>query len=316
MLARFVLLRRRFHLIATPSAERAASRRSRSHLWGEETARRSSARTESGSVLVLALLYFVSVSLVVTALATWTENDLYNTTNFASARTLQFAATSATDLAIQSIRYTPLLSAGQTLNAGPPSYCWGGGPVSQLSGSNSTDGLNIEVWCSTLWNPSSANTRVVTISTCPSGVAASACALNPTLQAVVSFDDYPSGVSAPNNGACAVYCGSGMTIESWTRSPTIPTASSINPSSGPVAGGATIAITGTGFVSSSTVSLVLETGSTPSPSNVVLSPASVTFVNSTTMTFVAPSLSAGGSYFLTVTTPSGTSPYGPIYTFQ
>ena len=79
-------------------------------------ARRVSARQESdaerGSVLVLALLYFVSVSLVVTALATLTSNDLNNTTQFANQRALQYAASSATDLAIQSIRYTPLLSAG------------------------------------------------------------------------------------------------------------------------------------------------------------------------------------------------------------
>ena len=265
---------------------------------------------------MLALLYFVSVSLVVTALATWTANDLNNTTQFSTARSLQYAESSATDLAIQSTRYNPLLSAGQTLNAGPPSYCWGSGPTSQLSGSSAIDGFGIETWCSTLWNPSSANTRVVTISTCQSGVSAAACALHPGLQAVVAFDDYPPGVSAPNNGVCAVYCGSGITIEGWTWSPYVPTTISINPSSGTIAGGTTITIYGSGFVSGSSVNLILESGSTPSPSNVVLSGSSVTVVNSTKITAIAPTVSAGGSYFVTVTTPSGTSSYGPVYTFQ
>ena len=283
-------------------------------------ARRVSARQESdserGSVLVLALLYFVSVSLVVTALATLTSNDLNNTTQFANQRALQYAASSATDLAIQSIRYTPLLSAGQTLNAGPPSYCWGNGPTSKLTGSSSIDGYSLESWCSTLWNPSSSNTRVVTISTCLSGVSATACALKPELQAIVSFDDYPPGVSAPNDGVCGVYCGSGETVENWTWSPILPTANSINPTSGTIAGGTTITISGTGFVAGSTVSFTLESGSTPSASNVVLSATSVNFVSSSTITAVAPTVTAGGSYFVTVTTPTGRTAYGPIYSFQ
>ncbi|HVB51598.1 MAG TPA: IPT/TIG domain-containing protein [Acidimicrobiales bacterium] len=271
---------------------------------------------EDGSVLVLALLYLVAISLILAALASWVTNDLNNSTKFSSARSLQFAANSATELAIQSIRYTPLLSAGQTLNASPPAYCWGSGLPSELTGVDSVDGVNIEVWCSTVWTPSSGNTRVVTFSACLSGVSASTCAINPTLAAVVAFDDYPPGVSTPNNGVCAVYCGTGLTVESWLWAPQIPTVASINPPSGAVVGNTTITLTGSGFVNGTTVNFVEETGGTPSSANVVLEATGVLFDGPTTISAVVPTVTSGASYFVTVTTPAGTSSYGPIYTYS
>jgi hypothetical protein len=271
---------------------------------------------ESGSVLVLALLYLTAISLILTALASWATNDLNNSSAFSSARSLQFAANSATELAIQNIRYAPLLGAGQTLNASPPGYCWGSGPTSQLTGTGSVDGVGVEVWCSTVWTPSSANTRVVTFSTCLSGVSASTCAVNPKLEAVVAFDDYPPGVSSPNSGVCAVYCGTGLTIESWLWAPQLPTLSSINPPTGAVIGNTTITLTGTGFVTGTTVDFVQETGSTPSSANVILQSSSVTVSGPTSLTAVVPTVTSGASYFVTVTTPAGTSAYGPIFTYS
>jgi hypothetical protein len=274
------------------------------------------ANRENGSVLVLALLYLVAISMVLTALASWVTNDLNNSSKFSSARSLQFAANSATELAIQSIRYTPLLASGQTLNASPASYCWGSGPSSALTGSNAVDGVAVEVWCSTVWNPSSADTRVVTFSTCLNGVSATACAAKPKLQAVVAFDDYPPGVSTPNSGVCAVYCGTGLTIESWLWSPTTPTVASINPTSGAVVSSTTITLTGTGFVTGSTVNFVEETGSTPSSANVILEATNVVVNSPTSISAQVPAVTSGASYFVTVTTPSGTSAYGPIYTYS
>lgn len=272
---------------------------------------------ESGSVLVLALLYLVAISLILTALASWATNDLNNSSAFSSARSLQFAANSTTELAIQNIRYAPLLAAGQTLNASPPGYCWGSGPTSQLIGSNSVDGIGVEVWCSTVWSPSSANTRIVTFSACLSGVSASTCAINPKLEAVVAFDDYPPGLSSPNPGVCATYCGTGLTIDSWLWAPQLPTVSSINPPTGAVIGNTTITITGTGFVAGTSVNFVQETGSTPSSANVILQATSVAFSgSSTSISAVVPSVTSGASYFVTVTTPAGTSAYGPIFTYS
>lgn len=181
-------------------------------------------RDENGAVLILALVFLIAVGGVISALATWGMNDLKNTGQFTSARTLQYGASSATEVAIQSIRYAPLWSTQTAPNATPsqPTFCWGSGPMSDLN----IDGEDVAVWCSTVWTPLSANTRTVTFSACPVTASeegaqtdsqiASSCASNPTLQANVTFGDYPANqVSAPTTGECQVYCGTTMTVNSW-----------------------------------------------------------------------------------------------------
>jgi hypothetical protein len=191
------------------------------------------AKDDSGAVLILALIFLIVVGGVVGSLSTWAMNDLNNTSQFTSARTTQYAVSSATQTAIANIRYTPLLSttynASLQAPASPPAPCWGSGTTSGLTG---VDGYNVDVWCSTAWNASSVNTRVVTFYACtvtaaqasqslPAAAAsalASSCAANPYLQAVVTFGDYPSGVSRPNPAECQVYCGQSMTVNSWVWS--------------------------------------------------------------------------------------------------
>ncbi len=312
-------------------------------LSGRKAAWLHGSRDERGSSLILALVFIVAVSLIITALATWALNDLNNTAVFSSARSLQNAAQSATEVAIQSIRYTPLISASvtpNTLNASSPSYCWGNGPSSELATTDFTNvpfsgGAYVAVWCSTAWNPLSTNTRVVTFSTCLAGAlpsdgspptsavttAATACAANPTLQVIVTFDDYPPFVTgAASLGPCATYCGSTKTVNNWVWSPTVPSVTlPISPSSGSVAGGTTVSITGTGFVSGSTVSFIRESGGTPTLSNVVVASSSISINSSTSITAVAPAVTAAGTYFVIVTTPTGSSPYsgaGPIFTYS
>ena len=148
----------------------------------------SRSRDESGAVLVLALMFLVVVGLIVGAMASWTANSLSNSLNFQRDRTAQYALSSASQVAIQNIRYTPLLGPNQTLNASPPSYCWGTSSPSQLTFGTNT----VDVWCSTVWNPTSASTRVVTVSACLTSVTtdAATCAKNPGLQTIVTFDDY------------------------------------------------------------------------------------------------------------------------------
>ncbi len=273
---------------------------------GTQVRRRSTGSDERGAVLVLALVFLVSVSAIVGGLATWTTNDLNNTTHFASARSLQFAASSATETAIQNIRYAPLLSTTQTLNASPPSACWGTSPSIVT-----TNGSTMAVWCSTVWTPTSANTRVVTFSTCLSTVSAAACALNPYLQAVVTFDDYPSGVvSAPTGAQCVAYCGTGITVNSWLFSPTVPTVTALSTSGGgaggSITGGTTVTITGSGFVNgASTVNFVEESGGVPATDNTVLPASNVVVNSSTSLTAVSPEVIEGTTYFVTVTTPTG-----------
>jgi hypothetical protein len=276
-------------------------------------------RDETGAVLILALVFLLIGVVIAGALTGALTNDLANSNNFASARSLQYAARSATDLAIQRIRYTPLVynpltGEAQTLNASPPSYCWGNGPVSELpndANGKAIDGpTGVTVWCSTAWNPTSAQTRVVTFSTCNANKTAAACALNPLLQAVVTFDDYPLGaVSAPTTGLCIVYCGTSMSMDSWVWSPVVPTVTGLSPTGGSINGLTSVAITGTGFVSGASVTFVEESGGIPASDNVVFSvPAQNVMVNSpTSMTVVSPAVTEGTTYFVTVTTPTGTS---------
>jgi hypothetical protein len=206
------------------------SRGCRVKKWGLRGERRNTgaprdgARNENGAVLVLALVFLIAVGGIITALATWGMNDLNNTGEFTAARTLQYGVSSATEVAIQNIRYTPLWSTQTAQNATPsqPTSCWGSGQMSDLT----TNGEDVAVWCSTVWTPLSANTRTVTLSACPVTASeeaaetdpqiAASCASNPTLQANVTFGDYPPNqISPPTTGECAVYCGTTMTVNSW-----------------------------------------------------------------------------------------------------
>ena len=277
--------------------------------------RRMSRRDEQGSVLVLALVFMLLSVGVVGALADTAMNNLKNSQNFGDVRATQYAATSVTEQALQSIRYTPLLAAGETLNASPPSYCWGNGPTSTISNIDGISGMT--AWCSTSWNPTSALTRVVTISTCFSSVSAQTCALRPFLQAVVDFDDYPPGINGPTSAHCVAYCGTSLTIAGWLWSPSLPTVSGISISSGQITGlSVPTTLTGTGFVPGQTsVNFVEETNGSPSSDNIVV-PATPITTTSTTITVDPPAVTEGSTYFVTVTTPTGTSAYSVVFTYS
>lgn len=167
---------------------------------------------DEGSVLIVALIYLCAVGVVIIALSGWVAGSIRASTSFAAAREEQLAASSTAEFAIQNIRYTPLLTS--TEGASPPSYCWGSGPSSTLA---NLDGYSMSAWCSTVWDPTSSATRVVTITVCPSTSSAATCAASPYLEATVTFDDYPPGGSAPVQGPCTDWdwCGQGQTVDSW-----------------------------------------------------------------------------------------------------
>jgi len=161
-------------------------------------------RDETGAVLVLALVFLVTVGLIVTALLQWSSNDLKNTSNFKSGRSVVYAAGGATEAAIWSARYS--LTSGTN-------------PCPGTGSSITIGGQAIEVWCTTVSNTQSAATRVVTLSACATGLS-SVCA-NPFLVATVTFDDYSNGNPNANNCLQATpplarkTCGTGMTLNSW-----------------------------------------------------------------------------------------------------
>lgn len=185
--------------------------------------RRHGARSESGAVLILALVYLVTVSVIIAALSGWAIDDLNDTTHFSSGFALQNAAGGAMEVAIQYVRYSsaPLVRGNQPsaisclgAHATPPTVTFTNGPNSDPTQFTNT----MAVWCNTDWAPTSSATRTVTFWACQSpvgGTTASACQADPVLDAVVVFDDYPSSLSAPIDGQCNVWCGSGMVVTTW-----------------------------------------------------------------------------------------------------
>jgi hypothetical protein len=143
---------------------------------------------------------------------------------------------------------------------------------------------------------------------------AAACALHPLLQEVVTFDDYPAGVSAPNAGQCAVYCGTGITVDSLVWSPLVPTVTAVTPSSGPITGQTALAITGSGFANNATTVNFVDTNPAD---NVIIPATNVTVTSATTITATSPAITTTGTaYYVTVTTPGGTSAYTTASSFS
>jgi hypothetical protein len=175
-------------------------------------------RNEAGAILILALLYIIVVSLVVAALTTWASSDLKNTTGFDAASSLHYAASSATEVAIQSMRFDPIPQATPTKGVTSPiGECW-----VPASGSTSTlliDTISVTVWCTSTENLTSPSTRVVDLYTCLSSVTSSNCQTSSVLAAEVDFNDYPRGglptMTVQCNFLAPVTCGNGITLVSW-----------------------------------------------------------------------------------------------------
>jgi hypothetical protein len=182
-------------------------------------------RSERGSSLILALVYIVSVSLIVGALADWAMNDLNNTTHFQNASSLDNAVSGATEIAIQSMRYYPQYPATQSPFV---ANCWTP-PANTYASDTTINSDLVAVWCSTVENLKSPNTRVVTFYACPETAAFSSqiaannamgtCQSTPDLTAVVTFDDYPSGGGGLLTQTCSGgpgVCGFAATTNQWT----------------------------------------------------------------------------------------------------
>ena len=170
---------------------------------------------EEGAILILALAYLVAVSLVVALLSTWATGDLNNSSHFTSANSLTLAATDMTEVAIQYVRYNPQISSSQTVGSASPAVaCWGGDSLADIP---TISGDQVAVWCSTVWNPLSYQTRDVTFVACLINLSAQQCESTPLLTAEVTYDDYPPAPthSAPIQTLCSVWCGAGMTVDSW-----------------------------------------------------------------------------------------------------
>jgi hypothetical protein len=167
---------------------------------------RGQQRLASGKALVIVVAVVVAVGLIIGALTAWELHDKRNGLPPRSSTALDNAISGVMGVAIQSIRYVPLVS--QTSPG--PGYCWkppDGGLISDLVGRRAIDGVSVAVWCSTSENLASTKTRTVTFRACQVLVSLQrtgskgateasknefACEHHPLLTAVVIFDDYPA----------------------------------------------------------------------------------------------------------------------------
>ena len=173
-----------------------------------------------------------------------------------------------------------------------------------------------------VWQPYSSNTRVFTYSACTSTSATNNspadCAAKPLLQARFAFYDYPSAASISSSPPkCQLItsggsCGENMTEISWLWNPVVPAVSpTLSPNTGPIAGGTTVTIQGTGFTGGDTVNFVQENPTSgaynpPLPAAIVAN-SSPGCSLPTCIQVTSPVVTSGTAYYVTVTTPGGTS---------
>lgn len=270
------------------------------------TVRRDRRRDESGATLILALVFLVIVSATVISLSGWAQGDLNSTRNFEGAQMFQSSANSATQVAMQYVRYNFLQ---ESLNASPPTRCWASnGPISLPFNNES-----VTSWCSTRVFDGTSAYRIVTISTCLSAATAATCETMPLLQARVKIMDAdqsgnftcnPVGTGTTLPLASATTCGQGITILSWAFGATPPVVTGVSQSGG-CAGGPSVTVTGTGFGNVMAVDAVAST-SAGRQANLVFPASSFSASGTTSVTATFPAIPSG-TWDVRVSTSAGTN---------
>lgn len=272
-------------------------------------------RDEAGATLILALVFLVIVSATVLSLSGWAQGDLNSTRSFEGAQQFQSAANSATQVAIQFVRYNFM---DESLNASPPTLCWSSsGPPTLTFNSESVDS-----WCSTRWYTGTSWYRIVTISTCLSSVSAATCETEPLLQAIVKvFDTDQSGNSTcspiltgqPLQPAADGTCGQGISILDWAFQASPPKVSAVSVS-GACGSGPSVTVTGTGF--SNVIAVDAVAGSSASRMSALVHPSSsFSASGSTSITATFPAMPSG-QYDIRISTSAGNSALAASSTFS
>jgi Tfp pilus assembly protein PilX len=169
-------------------------------------------RGEQGTALIVALVFMLSMGLLIGVLVTLADTNLLATANLASQRTGQYASDAALETAVQAVRYK-----------GPADTATACGSSSVVSVTIPTAGAdqNLTVWCS---SAALVGSRQVTFWACPT-TSSSDCqdlakgtALNgPTTMlahAEVLYDD----VNPMCVGSIATVCaeaGRSLIVEQW-----------------------------------------------------------------------------------------------------
>ena len=167
---------------------------------------------ENGALLLLALMFMVATSLVVTGLLAWSGNDITNVGHLKAARNTSYASQGAIEAAIWNVRFAPT-----PLSNGEP--C----PKPATSSVNTypapaVNGQSIYVWCSIFSIPGG---RGVTFFAYPCDKSSSSCTSHPYAQADVTIDDLGRGgvPYCPPPASQASSCGSAATVNKWVVQP-------------------------------------------------------------------------------------------------
>ena len=159
---------------------------------------------EAGSSLILALVFLIIGSLIVTALAGWSITDLRNSNHFSANRSVLYAADSDAQLVMWILRYNYSIQAGGLCQLS------NGTPIGELS----LNGVSVSADCVT---SSTGTGRLATISVFQPTDSV------PILSAVVAYND----VAPPYKGQLPPVpaiqctsslnssCGVSMMIVSW-----------------------------------------------------------------------------------------------------
>ena len=157
---------------------------------------------EQGTALILALVFLLSMGLLMGVLVTLSGSNLMATTNLQKQRDTQYSADGAMEAAIQTVRY---LDAGATSTT-----C--ASPV--FSGPLTINGEKLNVWC---LSGSPRYERQVTFWACPQVGAASlsACQGAAISQAQILYDDVKPDCVRSGANDCS-QPGLSFVVESWS----------------------------------------------------------------------------------------------------
>lgn len=184
---------------------------------------------EQGAALILALVFLVSLGLIIGAIATLSTGAFTTSINIGQERAIEANAESAATLAIDNVRYSyaaiPSTAILTSTNTNPtPANC-------MPTGTPSYQGLVAD--CSLVTaDPSSGTSRVVQFYVCPTSAPLSsifdgsnqpqAVCSGQSLFAVITFDDVPPNSVGATANICPgsvpplnLTCGIAMTVDTW-----------------------------------------------------------------------------------------------------
>src|SRR5579859_2432839 len=91
-------------------------------------------RGDTGASLVLALVFMAATSLIVLGLLSWSQNNLTSISSFQQSRALNYAANSAMETVVGSVRYNP-------------TACPSSGLSIQVPNPNAAYNMTMDIWC-------------------------------------------------------------------------------------------------------------------------------------------------------------------------